>query len=429
MTMKSNSSSKKTIWLYILAPLGECYLVVSLLFVFLTAFNGLCQAQDYAVTVSAGGFDRLETVISVTFPKPVKPGVYQLTNQTGDKTPIQVNEYNTGWFIVDKLPAGASKTYTFAPETSAISVQNTGITYNFDQNIVTFQKEGASVFSYYYRFNNPPKELGPIYKRAGYIHPLFSPDGVPLTNHLDFKMHSHHYGIWAAWTHTKFQGRTPDFWNIQDGSARVEHADSLQKIWQGPVYGGLKAKNHYVDLSSSAPVIALNEEWVTRVYNTSSLKGREYNFLDLKLTHTTNTAQPLKLPEYRYGGLAFRGHQQWDNPKNVSFLTSEGYNRKNGNKTRARWVHIGGTVNGKQVGVAILGHPDNFRAPQPVRINPETPYIVFAPMQLGNMVIKPGSPYVMRYRFVTYDGKPDVGRLNQLWDDYAYPVGVTVHKK
>src|SRR5699024_2173268 len=115
--------------------------------------------------------------------------------------------------------------------------------------------------------------------------------------------------------------------------------------------------------------------------------------------------------------------------RNVSFLTSKGYNRNNGNKTRARWVHIGGTVNGKLVGVAILGHPDNFRAPQPVRINPETPYMVFAPMQLGDMVIKPGSPYVMRYRFVTYDGKPDVERLNQLWNDYAYPVGVTVLKK
>src|SRR5699024_11774880 len=62
--------------------------------------------------------------------------------------------------------------------------------------------------------------------------------------------------------------------------------------------------------------------------------------------------------------------------RSVSFLTSKGYNRNNGNKTRARWVHIGGTVNGKLVGVAILGHPDNFRAPQPVRINPETPYMV-----------------------------------------------------
>src|SRR5699024_9676795 len=421
MAMKSDRSAKRFIRFYTPDSLGGLYFLLALLFVLLTGFNYPCRAQDYAITVSAGGFDRVESMVSATFPKPVAPGVYQLKDASDNTILMQVNGHNRGWFIVDKLPAGTSKTYTFSPETSATSAKNTGITYDFDQNTVTFQKEEDSVFSYYYRSNNPPEELGPIYKRAGYIHPLFSPNEVPLTNHLDLKMHSHHYGIWAAWPHTEFQGRTPDFWNIQDGSARVEHVDSLQKIWQGPVYGGLKAKNHYVDLSSSAPVIALNEEWVTRVYNTSPINGREYNILDLKLTHTTNTAQPLKLPEYRYGGLAFRGHQQWDNPENVSFLTSKGYNRNNGNKTRARWVHIGGTVNGKLVGVAILGHPDNFRAPQPVRINPETPYMVFAPMQLGDMVIKPGSPYVMRYRFVTYDGKPDVERLNQLWNDYAYP--------
>lgn len=406
--------------------------VAGVFFFGLVLFGGIILPEaraQYAITVSSGGFDRTETVVSATFPKPVAPGVYQLRDESGHTQLLQVDEHNTGWFIVDKLPAGTSKTFTFTPAAAAISPKKTGITYKFHENTVTFQKEKGTVLSYYYRSNHPPRELGPVYKRAGYIHPLFSPDGVPLTNHLDPKLHSHHYGIWAAWTHTEFQGRTPDFWNIQDGSARIEHVDSLQKIWQGPVYGGLKAKNHYVDLSSSAPVIALNEEWITRIYNTSPIGEREYNILDLKLTHTTNTAQPLKLPEYRYGGLAFRGHQQWDNPKNISVLTSKGYTRENGNATRARWVHIGGTVNGKQVGVAILGHPDNFRAPQPVRIHPETPYVVFAPMQLGDMAIKPGSPYVMRYRFVTYDGKPNVERLNQLWNDYAYPVGVTVREK
>ncbi len=385
---------------------------------------GHTQAQ-YSITVTAGGIDRLESVVSVTFPDTVEPGIYSLEDESGETTPIQVNDHNTGWFILEELSAGASKTYYFAPETISVPSEDQ-INYTSDENTFTFQKNGNSVLSYFYRSNNPPAALDQRYKRAGYIHPAYTPNGVPLTNHLDTKTHPHHFGIWSAWTKTKFQGRTPDFWNQQDQTGRVDHVDSLEAIWKGPVYGGLKAKNHFVDISGSAPVIALNEQWKTKIYNVSGAGQLTYNLFDLKLTHTTNTGQPLKLPTYHYGGMAFRGHRQWDNPENISVLTSKGYDRSDGNETRARWVHVGGQIDGKQVGIAILSHPDNFRAPQPVRIHPETPYVVYAPMQLGDMQIRPGSPYVMRYRYVTYDGKPDVEKLNHLWNDYAYPPGVTV---
>ena len=49
------------------------------------------------------------------------------------------------------------------------------------------------------------------------------------------------------------------------------------------------------------------------------------------------------------------------------------------------------------------------------------------PTQLGEMTIEPGSPYVAKYRYVTYDGEPDVDLLNRLWRDYAYPPAVTVN--
>jgi hypothetical protein len=390
----------------------------------LTVFPLTATAQ-YAITVTAGGIDRTESVVSVTFPDTVEPGVYLLEDESDETTLLQVNKNGTGKFILNNLSAGASKTYHFDAEKRPGST-GSEVNYTSDDNTFTFQKDGRPVLSYFYRSNNPPAELDKRYKRAGYIHPAYTPEGVSVTNHLDTKMHPHHYGIWSAWTKTKFQGRSPDFWNQQDETARVEHADSLEVLWNGPVYGGLKAKNHFVDISGSAPVIALNEEWNTKIYNVSGTDEQKYNLFDLKLTHTANTGQPLKLPTYHYGGLAFRGHQQWDNLDNVSFLTSAGYNRSNGNETRARWVHVGGQVNGEQAGIAVLSHPDNFRAPQPVRINPDTPYFVYAPMQLGDFKIKPGSPYKMRYRFVTYDGKPDVEELNHLWKDYAYPVGVTV---
>lgn len=381
---------------------------------------------QYRVTVTSGGFDRTGTVVSFTLPDPIDPGVYTMEDESGNQTLVQVDGQNKGWFILKELSAGSSKTYNLDTEFISSSAAGSGVTSSVDPNTITFNAGEHPVLSYYHGENNPPEELDERYERGGYLHPVYSPGGTVLTNHLDTAMHPHHYGIWSAWTNTEFQGRTPDFWNIQDKTARVDR-DSLEAAWEGPVHGGLKAKNYFVDLTSSAPVIALNEEWEMKVYNAESSK--EYLMFDLKLTHTANTAQPLMLPEYHYGGMAFRGHKNWDNPDNATFLTSEGYDRGTANETRARWAHMGGIVDGKRVGIAVLSHPDNYRAPQPVRIHPGTPYFVFAPMQLGEMSIDPASPYVMRYRYITYDGDPDPEKINRLWNDYAYPPGVTVETK
>jgi hypothetical protein len=83
-------------------------------------------------------------------------------------------------------------------------------------------------------------------------------------------------------------------------------------------------------------------------------------------------------------------------------------------------------VNGKQTGVVILDHPQNFRAPQPMRLNPTEPFFCYAPSQLGDFAIEPGKPYVSRYRFVVFDGAPDASEIDRLWNDYARPVEVTV---
>jgi hypothetical protein len=97
--------------------------------------------------------------------------------------------------------------------------------------------------------------------------------------------------------------------------------------------------------------------------------------------------------------------------------------------TRARWCHIGGEVDGKLAGTAILGHPDNFRAPQPMRIHPNEPFFCFAPSQLGEWQIEPGQPYVARYRFVVMDGEPDPALLDAYWAGYANPTQARIEPR
>ena len=146
-----------------------------------------------------------------------------------------------------------------------------------------------------------------------------------------------------------------------------------------------------------------------------------YHVFDLMLEQEAATDSALILPTHLYGGVGFRGRREWDGAENTQFLTSEGHDRSDGHATRARWCHIGGLVDGVPVGIAILGHPDNREAPQPMRIHPTEPFFNFAPSQASEFAIEPGAPHVMQYRFIVYDGAPDPELLDRLWNDYAQP--------
>ena len=150
---------------------------------------------------------------------------------------------------------------------------------------------------------------------------------------------------------------------------------------------------------------------------------------DLTSTQWCSGASPLILPQYRYGGLGVRGNRKWDHEEDnpTLFLTANSVtDRIAGHATRARWCYMGGIVNGAQAGLSILGHPRNFRAPQPMRIHPKEPFFNFAPQQFGAMTIKPGEKYGSRYRFVVADGAPIAADLHRNWADFAHPPVVRV---
>jgi hypothetical protein len=81
-----------------------------------------------------------------------------------------------------------------------------------------------------------------------------------------------------------------------------------------------------------------------------------------------------------------------------------------------------GAVDGKQAGIAIMTHPSNFRFPEPLRIHPTMPYMVYTPQFLGSFEIQPGKPHQSRYRFVVHDGELSAEVLERLWRDYTEPL-------
>jgi hypothetical protein len=103
-------------------------------------------------------------------------------------------------------------------------------------------------------------------------------------------------------------------------------------------------------------------------------------------------------------------------------LTSEGItDRKKGEGTRARWCYLGGKTEAGLSGTAVLGFPENFRFPTPLRLHPNMPYFSIVPQKLGAFTIEPGKPYVTRYRFVVTDGEPDAKLFEACWNSLAYP--------
>jgi hypothetical protein len=373
-------------------------------------------ADSKSITVAAGDYDRENTVVAFRA-EGVKDGM--ALSGRGKTWPVQVGKDGLATFVLDRLAKGKELRLNITSASQAtrpLRVQT-------EKSKVKLGPSAESWLEYQAQPGEFPRDnIKPTFARGGYLHPVRTLSGKVITD--DFPPnHVHHHGIWWAWTKTKFDDREPDFWNMGDAKGKVEFV-ALEGTWNGPVHAGFISKHRFVDLTGPAPTAALNETWDVRVYNNA---GNGIWIFDLTSTQECATDKPLKLPEYHYGGLGFRGHWDWNGKTNVDFLTSEGItDRVKGHATRARWCDISGRREGKRAGIAILGHPDNFRAPQPMRLHPSEPFFCFAPQQGGDMEIAPGQRYISRYRFVVHDGPPNKEVIERLWNDYAHPPKVRI---
>jgi hypothetical protein len=207
-----------------------------------------------------------------------------------------------------------------------------------------------------------------------------------------------------------------------------EQLRAVGRLWAGEVHGGFDAELRMTDLSSTAPIDALIDRWSVKAY---AIKGSQkpMHVFDLTTTQSCATNDPLELPQYHYGSFGLRGPESWDGKDGARFLTSEGISdRKKGDSTRARWCYLGGKTEAGISGTAVLGYPDNFRFPMPLRLHPDMPYFSIVPQKLGAFSIQPGKPYVSRYRFIVTDGEPDAKLFDACWNSLAHPAVVSVAK-
>ena len=278
----------------------------------------------------------------------------------------------------------------------------------------------------------PPPGIEKVFVRSGYIHPIHTPAGAIVTGHYPVD-HPHQSGLFSAWVNTTFRGHRVDFWNKKKGLGRVSH-DRVISTNNHPDRAEFSVQMIHEDISDPGhPVTVLRETWDV-VVHASSKPGY---VIDLTSIQSCATDDPLTVKEYRYGGIALRGSEQWYSEKAAEaaaeyeklrqadpeatapsmqqmrhkFLTSESKGRFQGNHSRPDWVDIHGEVDGKMAGITVLSHQDNFRTPQPVRLHPNKPYFCFSPNVIGKFVIRPGQDLVSKYRYLIHDGPPDLARI------------------
>jgi hypothetical protein len=407
-------------------------------------------AAERTITIEAGDQDRTNTV--VTFTLGDKWHDQTLTAKEAD-IPVQVDSEGRATLILPALAKGTSRTLTLTPAGPVSGNSGGGVdVVPGDGSLNLIAKPAANISpqvtsliaTYQMTPGLVPAGTSEAFAHGAHLHPVYSPSGKLLTaNHPPD--HPHQRGIWMSWTKTEFGQGHPDFWNMgKDKSGELTgeiRFDKLLNHWGGPVHGGFTSTHRWLDHTSGAERDVLLETWDLKAYHlpghpdTGAANDKEkvqtaapgIFLLDLTSTQAVSGNEPLKLPKYHYGGLGVRGSALWDAVDKVTMLTSSGHDRKTGDATKARWVWLGGEVEGTPTGITVLIHPDNFRFPQPLRLNPKNPQICVAPSADGDWSIEPGKPLVLKYRIVLMDGKPDAAELERLWIDYAQPPKVGIN--
>lgn len=288
---------------------------------------------------------------------------------------------------------------------------------------------GKKVLQYNFKTVYPPAGVDTVFKRSGFIHPLWSPDGHVLTQ-INPPDHRHHVGIWNPWTDVMFEGKMVDFWNLVKKEGTVKFSKFISKT-EGPVYGGFKALQEHVvfeDTTMQHQKTALDEVWDVRVYYNVGEKMWLWDFTSIL---NCATPDPVILKEYRYGGFGFRATHDW-NDENSKVLTSEGKTRKDADASRARWCMIDGDVTGGHSGILFMDYPANYNFPEPMRVWPEhmngrgDVFFSFSPTRNMDWPLYPDKRYVLKYRMLVYDGTISPAEAENTWKSFGHPPQVAI---
>ncbi len=385
--------------------------------------------------VDTGNIERINAPVSISLDRlnyntdKGNLALYEITNGGEKFVPSQIEAGHSArlWFILPgKTGKNLKKSFIIKIKGQTGKTDgNLKVRLKKDHKDLSLVYKGKPILSYRYATTYPPDGVNPIYKRSGFIHPLWSPGGEVLTR-IQPPDHFHHYGIWGPWTKTHIDGREVDFWNLVKGQGTVKFAGFLSDV-EGDVFTGFQALQQHIDFGAKGEgQIAMNEILDVRAWNADP--GGKVWVVD----YTTSINSPLKngimLNAYRYGGgIGFRATEKWDK-SNCTVLTSEGKTRINADGSFARWCIVegeSGTKEGRS-GILFMSYPSNRMHPEPMRVWPLNAnsgrgdmYFEFVPIRYNDWKLNSKKTYTLKYRMIVFDGRMDTETAEMYWNSFA----------
>ena len=356
--------------------------------------------------------------------------LFEISTAGRKEIPMQVSyEGNRvlNW-LISAQAAGTKKTFELVkgkqtPFPAAMKMERAN-------GALTISSGSRNLLQYHFGTVYPPAGIDTVYRRSGFIHPLWSPRGQELTR-INAPDHYHHWGLWNPWTETFFEGDSVDFWNLARRQGTVRFARFIS-LTTGPAFAEYKTLHEHVVYKKQNPEkVAINELQTVRIYQPAA--QHNYYIADITVELNCATDSPIVLLEYRYGGLGIRATEAW-NKDNSQVLTSEGKTRKEADGSTARWCMVQGAVQNDHAGLVMLSYPTNYNHPEPLRVWPENTngrgdvFLNFSPTKNKSWTLEPGRQYVLQYRFVVFNDTFSKEKAEAAWQGFANRPEVKVVK-
>jgi hypothetical protein len=243
-------------------------------------------------------------------------------------------------------------------------------------------------------------------KRSCYLHPVYAPNGVELTDDFN-KDHPHHRGISWMWPEVTVDGRKGDVWMVKAFRQRFV-AWKAQETKAGSAR--MAVENGWFD--GEHKFVKEDVEIIVHGVETPA-EGESRRAMDFTLSFAAidKPVQIVGTPEGKkgFGGFCFRFAPRDGGAGKTIIRTDKGILTKDGVLSKHPWAEVAGNFLGKPA----WGRIDDLEG------NPGFPgngwllrhgfgFLNVSYPGLTPLVIEPGKPLVLKYRVTLGTGKTEI---------------------
>jgi hypothetical protein len=233
-------------------------------------------------------------------------------------------------------------------------------------------------------------------RRSCYLHPVYAPDGTPLSD--DFNQdHPHHRGISWMWPEVTVDGKKGDIWMVKGFQQRFVHWKALEAT--GP-QARLAVENGWFD--GDHKFVKEDVEIVTHAV-ADNQRLLEFTISLEALGHPVQIAGT---PEGKkgFGGFCMRLAPRDGGTAKTVILTDQGIAKKDGVLVHHPWAEVTGFFQGKAAGARIDDDPSNPGYPNGWLLRHSFGFLNVSYPGVAPITIEPGKPLVLKYRVTLLSG-------------------------